>query len=282
VKEDEPTTRELVLNMGSVRFDAFFNAGGEPFKGDLGWYILSPKKNLEGKRKQFTYFWRYKSGSVYVLPAGEWFIYATLADAEYVNTSRQITVEPAGEELHEFVFNAGTVRFDARLSEDGPEFRGDLGWYILFPKKNLEGKRKQFTYFWRKKSGGVFVLPAGEWFIYATLADAEYVNTGRQIIIEPGAEELHEFVFNAGTVKIDVTLETAPYSGEIAWEVYTSDKKHKVTSAWRGRSGGTTILPAGDYLITAYGPDNNNMRGETSFGLQAGEEKSVAVDMKQP
>ena len=196
-------------------------------------------------------------------------------------------MEPAGEQAHRFIFNAGRVRFDARLAEGGLPFKGDLGFKVLFPKADLSGKHKEFTNFWRKKSGGVYILPAGEWLVQATLADHRHLNTEKRIVIKPGEEQPYAFVFNAGQVRFDVTLSGTPWNGQVGWDVYdaktdVSGKRRKVTRAWRVKSGKATYLPAGDYLVQALNPDNRDMKGETAFSVLPGKENKVTVEWKKP
>ena len=285
VKAGEAAVHTLVLNIGTVRFDAKLSKDGPAFSGDLAWDGLSPKADLSGKRHKVAGFWRVKSGGVFILPAGKWLISGVLPDARYVTTSKVITVEPGGEEAHEFIFNAGTVRFDAKLSKDGPAFSGDLGWDVLSPKADLAGKRRKIAGFWRVKSGGIFILPAGTWLIWGQLPDARHVTTSKEITVPPGGEDAHEFVFGAGTVRIDVTKNGAAYSGQVGWDIYEAKadlagKHRKVTGAWRVKSGQTTILKAGDYIISALDPDHRATKGEAAFSIKAGEEKAVTVELK--
>jgi Ca-activated chloride channel family protein len=278
---------EFVFNAGTVRFDALLKEGGQPYQGDLGWDVLELKKDLAGKHKKLVNFWRKKSGHIFILPAGQWLIQGVLADWKFIGTQKEITVVPAGEELHTFVFNAGTVRFDALLKEGGQPFTGDLGWDILAPKPDLAGKHKKLVNFWRKKSGSLFMLPAGEWLIHGLMADHKQNFTKGQITVQSGEEQISSFVFNAGTVKVDVTHEGADYPGEVGWDIYTgkpdlSGKRKKIVNAWRVRSGRLTMLPAGDYYLVALNPDKKDIKGEINFSVAAGEEKSVSVDLKNP
>lgn len=287
VKEGEAATHELALNIGKVRFDARPGEGAQPFKEDLGWKVLFPKADLSGKHKELTNLWRKKSGSVFLLPAGQWLISARLADWGWITAGKEITVDPAGGEAHAFIFNAGRVRFDARLAEGGQPFKGDLGFWVLFPKADLSGKRKGLTSFWRKKTGGVYFLPAGDWLVRAALADYRHVTTEKRISLKPGEEQPQEFLFNAGQVRFDVTLEGAPWSGQVAWNVYdaqadSSGNRRKITNAWRVKSGKITFLPAGDYLVQSSNPDNRGMKAEATFSIGAGKEKQITLDWKKP
>jgi len=286
----EPAGEEahsFVFNAGTVRFDALLKEGGEPYQWDLGWNVLSPKKDLSGKHQQLTDFWRKRSGSIFILPAGQWLITGVMADWKYIGTRKEITVEPGGEEAHTFVFNAGAVRFDAFLKEGGEPYQWDLGWNVLSPKKDLSGKHQQLTDFWRKRSGQVFMLPAGEWIVPAVLADHKHVATQNQFLINAGDTLIQNFVFNAGSAKIEATLEGAPWAGQLGWEIFgtTADlagNRPKITNAWRVKSGKVTILPTGEYVVVAVNPDNKKIRGETTFRIAAGDEKSVQVDLKKP
>src|SRR5690606_23150589 len=65
---------------GLVRFDARLSAESDAFKGELGWTVLGKPKGLEGKQPKIASFWRVKSGSIFVLPSGEWTLIGELAD----------------------------------------------------------------------------------------------------------------------------------------------------------------------------------------------------------
>ena len=97
---------------------------------------------------------------------------------------------PGGAERHAFNFNGGLVRFDAKLSEESGSYKGGLGWQILGKPKGLDGKRPKIANFWRKKSGSIFVLPAGDWDLFGELADHRHVRLNSKISVAPGSEEL--------------------------------------------------------------------------------------------
>lgn len=284
VAAGEAAVRTVVLDIGKVRFDAKLAAGGAAFKGDLGWTVLSAKADLSGKRKKIANFWRKKSGGVFILPAGTWAVDGVLADSRYVTISEGITVVAGGEEAHEFIFNAGTVRFDARLNAGGPAFKGQLGWTVLSSKADLGGKKKKLTGFWRARSGATYILPAGTWQIQGVLADHRHVAISRDISVLPGSEQAHEFVFKAGAVRVEVTKEGAPYGGQVGWTVLTAKavlggKRAKVTSAWRVKSGRVVILAEGDYVVQALDPNNRKIDGEATLSVKAGDEKALVVDI---
>ncbi len=276
----------LVLNIGTVRFDALMNSEGKPFEKDLGWYVLHPEKDLSGEHKKLTDFWRVKSGGVFILPAGEWLISGLFADAKYIRTSKKIKVEPASEHAHEFNFNAALVRFDAKLSPDSEAFKGDLGWYILDPEKDLSGSHKKLTDFWRQKSGAIFYIPAGEWLVQGVLADYKHIKTQQKITLKAGAERPFEFDFNAGKVKVSVTSGGQPYPRNVAWKIYLPEPDlagnlTEVTDAWRVPAERITILNQGAYKIKALDPDDKSVQGEGEFDVRAGEEKSITIDIKK-
>jgi Ca-activated chloride channel family protein len=286
----EPGSEEahsFVFQAGRVRFDAGLAEGGDAFQGDLGWTVLSPKTDLAGAHQKVTDFWRVKSGAIFLLPAGEWLISGEIADARYIKTQKQIKVEPDGEEAHRFIFNAGTVRLSAKLAPQSAEFKGQLAWSILSPKADLSGAHKELTNFWRVNSGSVYLLPAGDWLVRGTLPDHRHVKGELNLSLKPGEQQQKELVYNAGEVRIDATLDGAPYPGQLGWEVLAAkadaEGKHaKVVDAWRVQSGQVTILQAGDYLLRAVVPDHRETKGETTFSVAAGESKAVTVDLRKP
>ena len=56
-------------------------------------------------------------------------------------------------------------------------------------KADLSGKRKKVASFWRKKSGHITVLPAGDYVLSGLLADAKNVNGTVQFSVAPGDEK---------------------------------------------------------------------------------------------
>jgi len=287
VKADDAKMHELVFDIGTVRFDAKLAADSPAFKGDLGWKVLAPKAGLDGKRTQIAHFWRKKSGGVFILPAGDWHIDAVLPDARHVTTCGDITVKPGGEEAHEFVFNAGTVRFDAYLVKGGPAFKGDLGWKVFAAKAGLDGKRQQVANFWRNKSGSIYILPAGDWRIEGVLPDYRHVTLVGNIGVKPGGEEAHAFVFDAGAVRVDVTKDGKAPDRQVAYTVWSAKqgldgKRQKIASYWRVKPSTVTLLPAGDYVITGSDPDARKHVGEATVSVNAGGETAVTLDLRQP
>jgi len=287
VKAGEAATYVVVLDIGKVRLDATLSEGGKPYPADLGWRVLATKADLAGKRKQLAQFWRVKSGRVFVVPAGKWIVQGQLADWRYVQTARTIEVAAGRGEAHAFNFNAGRVRFDASLSKGGPPYKADLGWTVLAAKADLSGKRKKLTNFWRVKSGQVFILPAGDWQVDATLADHRHVQVKRTISVAPGSGTAHAFDFGAAAVRVDVTLGGTAFKGQAGWTVFgpeaaTLDKKRpKIMGAWRVRSGHITILRAGKYLLAAVNADDRKQAGKTELSVVAGKPQTVAVDLKK-
>ena len=285
VKANEAATYVVVLNIGRVRLDGSLSEGGAAYKGDFGWTVFDTKADLAGKRKKIAAFWRAKSGKVVILPAGKWIVQGILADWRFVKTQKTIEVEAGGGEAHAFNFNAGRVRFDASLSAGGPAYKGDLGWTVLATKTGLAGKRKKLTNFWRKKSGNVFILPAGKWQVDGILADHRHVGTSKTITVAAGSGTPHAFDFKAAPVRVDVTADGKPFTGQVGWTVYgppkdaLTKKRPKVMSAWRVRSGHITILPQGRYLMTALNADNRKQTGKTELSVTAGKGQAITVDL---
>lgn len=286
VPENGARVEDVVLNIGQVRFDYALSEGGEPLSWDAGWDVLEPEADFEGNREKIANFWRKKSGNVFWLPAGTWLIKGVLADAQYMSVSKTIEVVPGGAERHSFNFDGGLVRFDARLSTEGEAFEGDLGWTILGEPEGLEGKRPKIANFWRKKSGSIFVLPAGSWTLVGELADHRHVKLRDTIKVTPGSEKLHDFNFKAGIIRFDVTVEGKETNDEVGLEVLSgtpdlSGKREKVASFWRKHSGHIAILPEGEYLLKGVLADTTNVTGTTKFSVSPGDEKPVALDLSR-
>ena len=284
VEPDQAQILTVNMDIGQVRFDASLSQEGEAYKGDLGWTILSPKKDLSGKQNEVAKFWRYKSGSVFWLPAGTWQINGVIADSNYLTLTQKLTVEAGGGEAHAFSFNAGTVRFDASLARETVNYEGDLGWTVLSTKKDLSGKRKVITKFWRYKSGGIFLLPAGTWLVAGVFADHNHVKTSMSIEVAPGSEVAHEFNFEAGRVRFDVTVNGQPTGDDLGLTVLGTKKdlagnQKKIKDFWRVKSGYITLLKAGKYLVRGLLADQKEVKGEVVIDVKAGEEISLPIEM---
>jgi hypothetical protein len=276
----------VVLNIGQVRFDYSLSEGGKPFTWQVGWNVYEPKVGFDGKRKRIVNFWRKKSGDTFWLPAGKWLIGGELADARYMKTSKEIEVAPGGADRHVFNFNGGLVRFDAKLSEESAAYKGGLGWKVFGKPKGLEGKRPTIANFWRKKSGSIFVLPAGEWQLFGELADHRQVRLTTKVAVGAGTEELHVFNFKAGTVRFDATVEGQPTGSQLGFDVYAgkpdlAGKRKKIANFWRKKSGFITILPQGRYVLSGLLADARNVNGTADFEVAPGDEKPVTVDLKK-
>ena len=284
VQPDKAQVVTVNMDIGQVRFDASLSDEGAPFKGDLGWKVLSTNKDLGGKRKKIANFWRVKSGKVFWLPAGTWRIEGVLADAKYLTVKKELSVKAAGEEAHAFSFKAGTVRFDASLAAETTKYDGDLGWTVLSTTKDLSDKRKKVTNFWRTKSGGIFLLPAGSWLVNGVFADHKHVKTSMKIDVAAGSEGAHEFNFEAGKVRFDVTVDGKATPAGLGLTVMglekdLAGKRKKIASFWRVKSGYITLLPAGKYLVRGLLADQKEVKGEVTLEIGAGEEKALEFNL---
>ena len=277
---------DVILNIGQVRFDYSLSEGGKPFTWQAGWTVFGKPQGLDGKRKKIAGFWRKKSGTTFWLPAGEWLVNGLIADARYMTVKKNIIVEPGSAVRHDFNFNGGLVRFDAKLSEEGAPFKGQLGWTVFGKPQGLDGKRKKIAGFWRKKSGQIFVLPTGEWTIAGMLADHRQVTLRSQVKIEPGSERLHVFNFKAGLVRFDVTVAGQPSKDQVGLTVLAgkpdlAGKRKKIAGFWRKRSGLIAILPEGTYELNGLLADQRTVVGKTNFSIAAGEEKPISINLQK-
>jgi len=105
----------------------------------------------------------------------------------------------------------------------GEPFKGQLAWNVLSHKADLSGKRKEIAQFWRVNSGKVFILPAGDWLLQGSLPDHRHVKAEMPLFLQPGEENQVDVIFNAGTVKINVTVKGAPLKGQVGWNILNQD-----------------------------------------------------------
>jgi len=282
VAPDSSKEIKLPLNIGTVRFDALIRQGGKSFPDDLGWSILDPKKDLSGKQHKLTDFWRVKSGRLFILPVGTWDVTGVFADARYIGIKKQIIVPPAGEEAHEFVFNVARVRFDAKLAKTVGAYGGDIGWSVMSIKKNLSGSRTKLADFWRVKSGSLFWLPNGEWFVKGVVPDFRYITVQQTISLSPGDEVPFEFIFNAAHVKLEVGLSdtSEAHKGDLAWTILSPQKDlagnhQKLTAFWRYKTGSVVLLPAGEWLVKSFLADYKHVGTNLSLTVSPGVDQSI-------
>ncbi len=276
----------VVLNIGQVRLSYSLKESGPPLSWQVGWSVLEPKQDFSGKRRKIAGFWRKKSGNVFWLPSGTWRVDGLLADARYMTVRKEIKVEPGSAEAHSFNFNGGMVRFDATLSSDDKAYTGDLGWKVLSKTKDFSGKQRQVANFWRKRSGKIFILPAGDWLVRGELADHRHVAISKSIKVEPGSQVRHGFDFQAGRIRFDVTVNGKPSSDQVGISVYKpglslDGKRQRIANFWRKRSGHITILPKGKYVVDGLLADQRTTKGQTTIDVRAGEEKAVQIDLKK-
>lgn len=285
LKDAASANQDLVFNVGQIRFDALVSEGGGKFPGDITWNILEPKRDLAGNWHKLTYFHRQKSGGVYLLPAGKWRVWGQYSDWLHIGAVKEIEVTAGGGEAHALVFNSGLVRFDNILAEGKQPFTGDVDYYVLAPKADLSGKRKELTYWYRQGTGKVYALPAGEWYVVARLADWEHIGKAMTIKVEPGGEAAHLFNFDVGRVRIDVSLAGQPFTGQVNWAIYAAKpdlagKRREITYVNRKRSGVVVPLRPGEYLIRVENADQRQQIGTIEFRVQAGDEKPIVVELQ--
>lgn len=286
VEPGSKVAHDFVFNAGRVRFDARLAEGAEPLKEDLTWRILAPDKDFSGNRQQLAGWRRQKSGAIYIVPAGKWLVEGSLTDAGYIATSKTIVVEPGGEEIHDFIFNAGRVRFNGRCSEGGDFFDGDLGWRILTAKTDLAGNRKELASFRRVKSGQELLIPAGEWFVHGGFIDYGHVKAAHEFTLNPGQEKTLDVDFNASRVEFEIADDGKPFEGQAAWEILESKEdlsgnRRSVVSGRRTESGYATFLHAGEYLIRMSDEADGAVRGERLFDVQAGEDSKIRINLSK-
>jgi len=286
VEPGSKVAHDFVFNAGRVRFDAGLAEGAEPLQEDLNWRVLAPEKDFSGNRQQIAAWRRHKSGAIFLIPAGKWLVEGRITDAGYINTSKTILVEPGGEEIHDFVFNAGRVRFNGRLSEGGESFDGDLGWHVLNAKTDLAGKREELASFRREKSGKTLLIPAGEWLVHGYFADYGHVKAAHELALGPGDEKTLDVNFHAGRVEFEITYDGKPFEGQAAWEILESKEdlsgnRRSIISGRRTESGYATFLHSGEYLIRMSDEADGAVRGEHLFTVRAGEDSKIRIDLSK-
>ena len=158
LKAGESITKDIVMGIGILRIDAAYTEGG-PKVEDSGLRVdvLSAKKSLDGKRKQFD--GGYGPGNEFKLPPGDYVVAARLGQA----TAEQAVTVTRGEMTETVVdLDAGVLFVNAP---------GAYRIEVYAAKADLQGKREQFdgTY------GEEFqvTLHPGEYLVVATMGDSQ-------------------------------------------------------------------------------------------------------------
>ncbi len=129
-------------------------------------------------------------------------------------------------------------------------------------------------------------MPAGRWLVEGVFADHKHVTTNMTIEVTPSSEVAHEFNFEAGKVRFDVSVNGQAANGQLGLTVYDLEKnlagnRKKIANFWRVESGYITLLPAGKYLVRGLLADQNEVKGEVMIEVKPGEEIAVALDLTQ-
>jgi len=166
-------------------------------------------------------------------------------------------------------------------------YKTQVAWKIFSNKADFSGKHKELVNFWRVSSGKIFILPKGEWLVKGILPDYPHIIVKHTISLASAQELPVEIIFNTAWVKFNVTLDGAPYNGQIGWNVFSaqkdlSDKQTRIADGWRVKSQTVTALKQGDYIVEVMNPDLKTMRGKAAFTLKSGDQAVVDIDMKMP
>ena len=250
-KSDVPTDDDPEAGQpGEVKLLAVLKEGAKPVEAAMGWSILEPEADLEGKRKQVA--WEHAQSPVFTLPQGRY-----VASVTYGHTvaETEIKVEAGRQEVVVVNLNAGRVKLEAVLKEGGKPVEAAMGWSIFHPEVDLEGKRKQAA--WEFAAAPVFTLPEGRYLVSVQYGDAV---AETEIEVQAGQQEALLVDLNAGRVKLTATLEEGgqPVQEAMEWSILQAEadpEGNRKKVARQYAASPIFTLPAGQYLVTVTGQD---------------------------
>lgn len=269
VEPGKLTDTVVNLNAGHLRVKAAATEGADALTKDMFYWVLSPTKDLEGNRKQIAIDG--DAQPIFRLTAGEYLIRARHGQAF---KEELVTIEPG--ELTDLTFDmdAGYLRVNTVMAENGEALKKDMFYWVLSPTTDLEGNRKQIAI--DGAASPIFRLPAGD-YILKTRHGAAFKET--PVTVTAGAVLDKIIVQNSGRVKMNAvqTAGGAPLATGVFWWIYQPTGDIEKTEKQVAIDGGAQpifILPEGEYVVAVrYGGEITR----APLKITSGEEKQVEV-----
>ncbi|MGH1352104.1 MAG: vWA domain-containing protein [Methyloligellaceae bacterium] len=283
---NETVKHTVVLNAGSILLKAALDEESSFIERGIRWDIYKDEKvDLQNKRKHVN--GNYNATPVFHLNTGKYHIVVKRGNAV---KSAEFEVGPGERKEKLIILNAGLAFFKATFSDGGKEIQKGLRWDIYSAKKDLEGKRKHINGNYNNKPW--FTLPVGKYHVVTKRGNAVATT---ELAIEAGKRVDTTVNMNAGllAVKAILTKDAKPEAKGMRWDVYhtakdENGKRQHINGNYNANP--TFTLGVGKYHVVA---KNGNAitereveikaeeRNDTTFDLNAGRVKLVALDKKK-
>ncbi|WP_375204110.1 vWA domain-containing protein [Hyphococcus sp.] len=269
VEPGKLTDTVVNLNAGHLRVKAAATEGAEALKDNMFYWVLSLTTDLEGNRKQIAI--DSDAQPIFRLTAGEYLIRARHGKAFKEET---VTINPGALTDLTFDMDAGYLRVNTVMAENGDPLKKDMFYWVLSPTTDLEGKRKEIAI--DSDAQPIFRLPAGDYTL-KTRHGSAFKET--PVTVTAGAVVDKTIVQNSGRVKVSAvqTAGSAPLTTGVFWWIYepTGDiEKTEKQIAIDSDASPIFILPEGEYVVAVrYGGEITR----TELNVTSGEEKKFEV-----
>ncbi|WP_415714299.1 vWA domain-containing protein [Roseibium sp.] len=243
----------------------------EPLTDGPFWYLMEPKTDINGKRKEIAR--NGKAQPVMELGAGDYRLGVSYGSA-YADAD--VTVLPGQLTSAEINLNAGHLRISAEAAPGGTALDDKMFYIVYEAKKDLEGRRREVT-----RSGAareLFRLPAGDYHVVASHGTAR---ASADLTVTAGDLTEHVINMDAGYLRITPipTAGAEPLKDNQFYIVYEAKKNLEGNRREVTRSGAAVPLfrlNAGDYHIVS---SHGNARATLDVTVTADELNEQTLDM---
>lgn len=269
VAQAQPDPEPVNEGPQGVRLRAKLCETCDIIEDNMFWRVLETEQDLEGNRKQAAI--DSAAAAIIELPARDYLVRARYGNA-FAETT--VTVEPGKLTDTVVNMNAGHLRINTVMAENGAPLEKGMFYRVLSSTTNLEGERKQIAIDSNAKP--IFRLPAGD-YILRSKHGAAVVDT--PITIKAGETLDKTITQNSGRVKLNAvqTPGGAPLTSGVFWRIYqpTGDlEKTEKQIAIDSNASPIFALPEGEYVVAVrYGGEISR----ANLTVTAGEEKKVEI-----
>ncbi|MFN3231624.1 MAG: vWA domain-containing protein [Alphaproteobacteria bacterium] len=239
VEADERQEFTANLNAGRLRATARLDESAGQAEGNLAWNIY--ERGPDGKATTNKVAYAYNDDPGFVLPAGDYIVDVKLGAAR---ASGSQTIEAGGS--HEIVIDlrAGTVSYNAVLTEGADPYRGNMSWVAraIDEDGNVAEENTAYSY----SRSGKFTLLAGK---YQLRAKAGSIVRSVDIDVLPGEDLPVAVNLDGGTLNYAAVLTEggARVGGSTRWRALAinDDGRPGEQIAYSYSAAGQFALPSG-------------------------------------
>ncbi len=239
---DAEERREFTANLNAGRLGATAQLDESSGQADasLGWKIFALGPDGKPTRNQVGY--AYGPSPKFVLPAGDYSVEVKLGSA--TASAVQSIAAGKGHDLR-IDLRAGTVSYNAVLTEGAAPYQGDMGWKAYAIDADGTVSKQQATYSYN--TAGQYTLTAGK---YQLRAKAGSIERAVDVEILPGKDVSVTVNLNGGIVNYEVLLTEGGkrVGGSPGWKAHPVDADGSVGKqiAYSYTAAGRYALPAGE------------------------------------